>query len=99
MITNATFQDPPEIGQTYYLVEVFFANTGENRLDASTEPQRKNMSFEPCIEGWLGTTDNIDHQAIGAYRVDQVLSERPHYWSKGWRVELSKIMEADLRHK
>lgn len=62
----------PKPGEEFYLVEVFFTNTGEERLDAQREPGHKNMSGAECIDGWLGTTDNVDKRANGFWRIVSV---------------------------
>lgn len=36
-------------------------------IDIATEPGRTNMSNEPCIEGWLGTTSDWHRAAHGAF--------------------------------
>lgn len=91
MIKTVCFQcENPQPGDIVYLVNVEFTNTGETRLDAYAEPQRKNMSREECVEGWLGTTDNIDREAVGMYRIISVNPEG-EYWLAGRKTELDKI--------
>lgn len=36
-------------------------------IEIRTAPGRKNMSQEPCIEGWLGTTNNVRRDALGEF--------------------------------
>ena len=88
---QVTFETQPVVGQEYYLINVYFANTGKLRIDARPEPGRTNMSREQRSEGWLGTTDNVDSSAMGQYRVEKILSRAPKYWSDGWKVKLTKI--------
>ena len=59
----------PAVGTILFASVVTFTNTGHTRVDVSDLPCRKNMSGEPCADGWCGTTNNVDVQAIGAYRV------------------------------
>jgi len=33
------------------------------------EPGRTNLGHQPLVSGWLGTTDNLNHRAIGHYEV------------------------------
>ena len=81
----------PDVGHEFHLVEKFWTNTGESRLDGHSETQRTNQSRELLVEGWLGTTDNIHKEGLGRYRVVAVLGDRPEYWNKGIEVEIEKI--------
>jgi hypothetical protein len=42
------------------------------------EPGRTNMSHEPRVRGWLGTTDNVHHEALGYYEVTGQSSTHLH---------------------
>jgi len=62
-------------GIEFYLLDIYFTNTGKSRRDARTEPAHKNMSGERCVYGWCGTTDNVDVNAFGRWRVDDVIEK------------------------
>ncbi len=68
--------DSLQSGSEFYLIGICNQNqtNGAERLVAQQSPGCKNMSGEPCAEGWLGTTDNIDRYAHGKYRVIKVES-------------------------
>ena len=78
----------PEPGYEFYLVEIYFTNTGETRIDGYSKPQLTNVSREPRVSGWLGCTNNVDETAVGKYRVVSVLSKRPKYYCQGVKVRL-----------
>ena len=83
----------PPVGHEFYMVDMTFNNYGgETRLEAFNEPQRTNMSHEPRVEGWLGETDNINKQALGKWRIVEVLSKRaPQYYNQGVKVKIEKV--------
>lgn len=39
----------------------------QNYAEISTEPGRKNLSGEACLNGWLGTTNDCNRTAHGEY--------------------------------
>lgn len=55
--------------------QLFYAVMSDNTNDTDSiekitflsSPERKNMSREACVEGWLGTTDGIDKSALGLF--------------------------------
>ena len=71
---HAPWHSDVKPGLIFYAVSAFFENTGEERLDAQGEPARKNMSGEPCINGWCGTTNNINISADGQWRIARVIT-------------------------
>lgn len=83
----------PKVGDEFYLVELTFNNHGgEQRLDAHSEPQRKNMSGEICVNGWLGETDNVNKYALGKHRVVKVFkTQKGKYFLDGVKVKTEKI--------
>jgi hypothetical protein len=95
MKTRVCFHDieneVPTPGYEFYMVDVTWTNTGDTRRDGYTKPQRTNRSGEERVSGWLGTTDNISLQAMGKYRVDEVLSELPQEFQQGVLVNIKKI--------
>ena len=95
MKTRICFHDVagevPAVGYEFFMVDVTFTNTGETRRDGHTEIQRTNQSREPRADGWLGTTNNIDSQARGKFRVTKVLSGQPKYFNQGVSVEIEKL--------
>jgi len=61
-------------GIKLYLVEIIYigpnrASKGRHghKVRVLREPGRKNMSGEPCISGWLGTTDDWHKEALGEF--------------------------------
>jgi hypothetical protein len=60
-------------GLEFYAVSVFFENTGTERIDGRGEPARKNLSGETCIDGWCGTTNNVNVYAMGQWRITAVI--------------------------
>ena len=94
MIANVCFFDcdnNPEIGHQFYLISLYFTNLGTSRLDSFSEPQRTNMSRDIRIKGWLGTTDNVDKEALGKFQVLEVLSKPPKYFLDGVKVLLVEL--------
>lgn len=63
-------------GLEFYAVNVFFENNGQERTDGRPEPARKNMSGEICIDGWCGTTNNVNVTAMGQWRITHVNASR-----------------------
>jgi len=61
----------------FYLIEVSFVGPHPSQkghradmVRVSESPGRKNMSGEPCENGWLGTTDAWHRQAVGVFDED-----------------------------
>jgi hypothetical protein len=52
----------------YYLILVS-PERGEDHYQLRTEPGRTNMSHEPRLHGWLGTTNNVARYAEGCVEV------------------------------
>jgi len=63
-------------GLQFFAVEILFENTGAERLDARSQPARKNLSREICINGWCGTTDNVSMTGCGQWEI--VTVDRSH---------------------
>lgn len=60
------------VGRTFYVVECEYqrGSTGSGTAyELRDEPGRTNMSHEPRLHGWLGTTDNVYRYALGRYEV------------------------------
>ena len=59
-----------------YLIEVTYVGPQDQpkhlrqRIRIQDRPGTKNMSGEPCKRGWLGTTNDWNHEAIGAMDED-----------------------------
>ena len=50
-----------------FLVEVYDTSNGKRVWEAYDRPQKTNMSGEPKVSGWLGTTNNINKTALGKF--------------------------------
>ncbi len=61
----------------YYLVEIV-PERGGDRYELRDEPGRTNMSCEPRVTGWLGTTDNVARYGRGCVRVTRDARGRVH---------------------
>jgi hypothetical protein len=57
----------PEPGR-YYLI-LWSPQQGPDMYSLSSEPGRTNMSREPRLHGWLGTTNNTARYAEGCVEV------------------------------
>ena len=64
--------------QKLYLVEIAYigpdwASKGRHahKVRVLREPGRKNVSGEPCVKGWLGTTDDWHKTALGEFTADE----------------------------
>lgn len=53
--------------QEVFLIEVFNTSSGTYKYEIYDEPQTMNMSHEIKIQGWLGTTNNINRTALGKF--------------------------------
>jgi len=53
----------------FYAVVIFNTNTGREFTRGQSEPACKNMSGEQCVDGWCGTTNNVDVSAIGKWQI------------------------------
>ena len=59
----------------YYIEEICYCGPDEHtdayidfhRFEITTEPTRKNMSGDICLDGWLGTSNDVARYAHGAY--------------------------------
>jgi hypothetical protein len=56
-------------GLEFYAVVIFNTSTGNEFTRGQSEPARKNMSGERCVNGWCGTTNNSDVTAIGKWQI------------------------------
>jgi hypothetical protein len=75
--------EPPDlsVGKYYYLVSAWYGPGSHGRFSAGMvdrsrhrfqlrrSPARTNTSGEERIKGWLGTTDNIDRNACGLWKI------------------------------
>lgn len=77
-------------GLEFYAVEVFFENTGQERLDARSEPATYNMTGKPCINGWAGTTNNVNVSGVGQWRITKVIKRRNAEYSL-YDIEAERI--------
>lgn len=59
-------------GQTVYPVRCRHIHHGYEWIDLRTQPGRTNLSHEPRVRGWLGTTSNVEATALGEYTVVSV---------------------------
>jgi hypothetical protein len=67
--------DHVQTGQKIYPIRLTHIHNGDVRLTLQTEPGRKNFNQEPCKQGWLGTTNDIESWALGEYTVISVRSK------------------------
>lgn len=61
-----------QVGQTVYPIRRIHIHNGEQSVELRTQPGRTNMSHEVRIEGWLGTTDDVEATALGQFVVVSV---------------------------
>jgi hypothetical protein len=54
---------------TFYAVSIYNTSTGNEFNRGQSEPARKNLSGERCINGWCGTTNNSDITANGQWQI------------------------------
>lgn len=59
-------------GQTGFLVELHHVLKGWRRFDLRDHPAKTNMSFEPRLQGWCGTTGDVACNAHGMAIVERV---------------------------
>lgn len=64
--------DQFEVGQTGFLVEVHDTMKGWRRFDLRDHPAKTNMSFEPRLHGWCGTSNDVACHAHGMAIVERV---------------------------
>ena len=67
--TWGEFASDVKPGLEFYAIIIYNTSTGDERTVARSEPARKNMSGERCVNGWCGTTNNSDVTAIGKWRI------------------------------
>jgi hypothetical protein len=67
--TWGEFVSDVKSGLEFYAVVIFNTSTGDERTCGRSVPARRNMSGEPCVDGWCGTTNNSDVTAIGKWLV------------------------------
>lgn len=66
---------PIQPGQEFYLIEISHLHKGWSRRRFDNHPGRTNMSHEERIDGWLGTTNDIQSMALGHWRIDSVTGD------------------------
>lgn len=59
-------------GQTVYPVRYRHIRRGDEWLKLRLRPGRTNLSHAPRTRGWLGTTNDVEATALGAYTVVDV---------------------------
>jgi hypothetical protein len=67
--TWGEFKSDVKPGLVFYAVVICNTSTGNEFTRGQSEPARKNMSGEQCVNGWCGTTNNIDVTAIGQWQI------------------------------
>ena len=72
----------------YYLIKVC-PERGEDHWVLRDEPGRTNVSHEPRVEGWLGTTDNVARFGRGCVRATHPRHKTP-------RLRLRAIREDEM---
>jgi len=70
----ANVWDAPWVSQVkpdlvFYAVNIYNQNTGTERMDARSQPARKNLSGVPCVAGWCGTTNNVNVTGDGQWEI------------------------------
>ena len=66
---------PIAAGQEFYLIELYHIHKCWSRRRFIAQPGVTNMSHEPRVSGWLGTTNDIEHEAHGHWRIDTVTDD------------------------
>jgi len=66
-----------DVGDDIYLVAITL-DTGYTGYGISSSPQTKNLNHEECVSGWLGTTNGVNRQAIGHWRIVDVDGDNLH---------------------
>ena len=61
--------DGEPVAGRFFLIEVHNQSSGARWYSLEMQPGRTNMSHEVQLDGWLGTTNNIDRTACGAVEV------------------------------
>jgi len=62
-----------QVGDIGFLAEVLEENNAVEYYTLDHHPNRKNMSGEPCLHGWCGTTNNVNVTALGLAEVVRVV--------------------------
>jgi hypothetical protein len=62
-----------QVGDIGFLAEVLEENNAVKYYSLDHQPNRKNMSGEPCLEGWCGTSNNVNITARGLAQVVRVV--------------------------
>ena len=61
-----------EVGKIGFLTSSYDTNTGREWHRFQLAPGRTNLSGEAKLYGWLGTTDNIDRNALGLVQIVRI---------------------------
>ena len=78
-----------DIGDLGFVAEVLNFNTRQDWHEFGTSPCRKNLSHEPVLSGWCGSTNNINRVAIGVGIITRITKS-------GERMLVKILKGADL---
>lgn len=67
-----TEHDQFTVGQVGFLVEVSHHTKGWRRFDLRDHPAKTNQSFQPRLNGWCGSNNDVSVTASGMVRVERV---------------------------
>ena len=67
----------PSVGQIVYPASVCHELRGTpEQIEVSDKPWGANMSHDPLLLGWLGTTNDVRYEAMGIYRITKIAPDR-----------------------
>lgn len=55
--------------------EIYHIHKGWERRRFDSQPGRTNMSHEIRLDGWLGTTNDIEHTAAGHWQIESATDD------------------------
>jgi hypothetical protein len=84
-------------GEIVFCAEVTDCNEGVTTLEASREPNSKNMSGEKILRGWCGSTNNVALQATGAGIVRRLSERMDENGDPIPRCQLERLPDSDER--
>jgi len=93
--TWGEFKSDVKPGLVFYAVVICNTSTGNEFTRGQSEPARKNMSGEQCVNGWCGTTNNIDVTAIGQWQI--VTAQRLANVGNGSQFRIEEIPVGSIR--
>jgi hypothetical protein len=83
----------------FYVIETEYVGPNENpdshTYHIQTCPGRKNMSHEPAVSGWLGTTNDWSRTAHGEFETIQAAQTKIHELTGG-KYREQELEESDL---